>query len=339
MKNNRKNTRKIYWKRRKIRWIMAGITLAIFILFIYLVITLCMLWKENVKYNNINQDVGKLGQIVAIQQETDGTELNETGINKTEINELGINKGVNGTKINETEISESRLNEIELTAIKEKIQNFAKRNHISIAEYPEEFIELFEKNPETEEFVLNYPLKKETYSQEPLNEYLNKEEIPLFMQWDNRWGYYAYGSSVLGITGCGPTCLSMVAMHLLQNPTLTPIYMAEYAQKNGYYVQGTGTSWEFMSRGASELGLRARELPLDENMVKQHLQNGNPIICIMGQGDFTDSGHFIVLVGVENGKIKINDPNSRERSKKLWEFEDIKYQIKNLWVYFNEKKK
>lgn len=318
---------------------MVGILLIIFLLLIYLTTTLCMLWKEMVKYNGINADVGQSGLTSVVQQETDRTESNEGEMNKTEINEIGTNK----TEVDETEISGTKidmiggnsLNEIALMAIQNKIQKFAEKNHISIDEYPEEIIELLEKNAETEEFVLNYPLKKGTYSKQPLQEYLNKEELPLLMQWDSRWGYYAYGSSVLGITGCGPTCLSMVAMHLLQNPTLTPIYMADYAQNNGYYVQGTGTSWEFMSRGASELGLRARELPLDENMVKQHLQNGNPIICIMGQGDFTDSGHFIVLVGVENGKIKINDPNSRERSEKLWKFEEIKYQIKNLWVYLN----
>ena len=39
------------------------------------------------------------------------------------------------------------------------------------------------------------------------------------------------------------------------------------------------------------------------------------------------------LVGVEDGKIRINDCNSRVRSEKLWEFDDIKSQIRNLWVY------
>ena len=85
--------------------------------------------------------------------------------------------------------------------------------------------------------------------------------------------------------------------------------------------------------GALDLGLSVRELPLDKNQIKNQLQKGNPIICIMGKGDFTDNGHFIVLVGMENGKIKVNDPNSRERSKRLWTFEEIQYQIKNLWVY------
>uniref|UniRef100_UPI004057AFD1 C39 family peptidase n=1 Tax=Agathobacter sp. TaxID=2021311 RepID=UPI004057AFD1 len=324
MKNNRKhirkNNRRSYGKKRerhrgqKAGWIMKGIAVAIFLLFLYLAVTLHVLWKETVKYDNKNETIGQIGQALAVQQGTNGTENGDS---------IGNNTGENKNR--------------ELAAIKRKIQCFAVRHDISMGQYPEELIELMGKNPETEEFVLNYPLKKETYSKEPLHEHLNKEEIPLLMQWDSRWGYYAYGGKVIGMTGCGPTCLSMVAIHLLQNPTLTPIYMADYAQKNGYYVQGTGTSWEFMSHGASALGLRARELPLDENTIKQYLQNGNPIICVMGKGDFTDTGHFIVLAGVEDGKIKVNDPNSRERSEKLWEFEDIKYQIKNLWVYWKAK--
>lgn len=221
----------------------------------------------------------------------------------------------------ETE-SKSESNETEGDEVKE----------FPITEYPEELLELLQKNPETEEFVLNYPVKKNTFSTEELTE-LDKNEIPLLMQWDSRWGYYQYGDNVMGLTGCGPTCLSMVASYLLQNPKLTPIYMADYAIRNGYCVSGSGTSWDFMSRGAAGLGLRVQEVPLMENKVKQYLQEGNPIICIMGPGEFTDKGHFIVLTGLEDGKIKMNDPNSKEHSKRLWEFEEIKEQIRNIWVY------
>ena len=62
---------------------------------------------------------------------------------------------------------------------------------------------------------------------------------------------------------------------------------------------------------------------------------GKPIICAMGPGDFTSSGHYIVLVGVEDGLLRVNDPNSRENSGKLWKFEDIESQFRNLWVIRN----
>ena len=35
---------------------------------------------------------------------------------------------------------------------------------------------------------------------------------------------------------------------------------------------------------------------------------------------------------VEDGKLRVNDPNSRERSEQLWEYDQIKDQIRNLWV-------
>ena len=37
--------------------------------------------------------------------------------------------------------------------------------------------------------------------------------------------------------------------------------------------------------------------------------------------------------GVEDGKIRVNDPNSRVRSGKLWDYSRLEYQINNLWVY------
>ena len=52
----------------------------------------------------------------------------------------------------------------------------------------------------------------------------------------------------------------------------------------------------------------------------------------MGPGDFTSTGHFIIMTEYIDGKIKVNDPNSKARSEKLWNLSDIKYEIRNLWV-------
>ena len=63
------------------------------------------------------------------------------------------------------------------------------------------------------------------------------------------------------------------------------------------------------------------------------LENGHPIICAMRPGDFTTAGHFIVLADVQEGKIRVNDPNSRTRSRELWPYETLERQIKNLWTF------
>lgn len=212
------------------------------------------------------------------------------------------------------------------------IAAFAKENNIQANLYPKELIELLEKNPETEEFVLNYPLKKNKTFEIDLSEYKNSNSVPLLLQWDERWGYSKYGDDIMGLSGCGPTCLSMVLIYLLQNTALTPRYIADFSDKNGYFVSGSGSAWSLISEGGRKLGIDVTEITLDENRIYNNLKVGNPIICVVGPGDFTTTGHFVVMTAFVDGKIKVNDPNSIIRSEKLWDFEEIKGQIKNLWV-------
>ena len=212
------------------------------------------------------------------------------------------------------------------------ITAFAREHQLDLSDWPDNLRELLEKNPETEEFVLNYPLKKDETPDIDLSEYLDSSEVPLFLQWDERWGYSKYGNTIMGLSGCGPTCLSMVCMYILNDTQYSPRYIADFAQENGYCVPGNGSSWTLISEGGILLGLDVIEIPLDENRIIRNLEAGNPIICIMGPGDFTSSGHFIVMTGYEDGKIKVNDPNSPTRSGMLWEYDSIKDQIRNLWV-------
>ncbi len=201
-------------------------------------------------------------------------------------------------------------------------------------DHPKALEELLEHNPETAEFVRDY--EKEVNKEHRINlaGELTPGEIPLFLQWDKRWGYELYGKQMIAVDGCGPVCLSMIAAGLLQDASLSPLQVARFAEKNGYYVDGSGSSWSLMSDGARQLGLQAEELSLDENVIRNQLQEGHPVACIMGPGDFTTSGHFIVLTGVNaDGTVKVNDPNSRIRSEKSWDLRQIMPQIRNLWAY------
>lgn len=214
----------------------------------------------------------------------------------------------------------------------ELVAAFAQEHALSLDAWPEKLIKLLEGNPETKDFVLNYPLKKDQRFLIDLREHVDQETVPLFLQWDERWGYTKYGNEMMGLSGCGPTCLSMVCVYLRNDPTYTPRYIADFAQANGYCVPGSGSAWTLISVGGEALGLDVTEIPLDESRIIQNLQAGNPIICVMGPGDFTTTGHFIVMTGYVDGKIKVNDPNSPARSKKLWDLGDIQGQILNLWV-------
>ena len=179
------------------------------------------------------------------------------------------------------------------------VMEYADAHGLSYGDYPQSLIELLERNPETEEFVLEYPI----YEQEDfdLSEYEDCETVPLFLQWDQRWGYTQYGSDVMGITGCGPTCLAMAGYYLTGDAAFAPNVVAEFAEQNGYYEPGYGSSWTLISEGGEALGLDVTEIPLDEARINANLEVGNPIICAMRAGDFTTTGHYIVLAGMEDG--------------------------------------
>lgn len=210
------------------------------------------------------------------------------------------------------------------------VKAYADEMGISYGEYPQSLIDLLERNPETEDFVLGYPFyEKEAYT---LEDFEDTPSVPLFLQWDSRWGYEKYGSDVLGITGCGPTCLAMVGYYLTGDDAFTPEKIASFSLLNGYYASGYGSSWTLISEGGGKLGLDVKELPLVESRINENLKAGNPIILAMGKGDFTTTGHYIVLTGIREGMYTVNDPNSPENSQKLWSYEQLESQIRNLWA-------
>ena len=201
-----------------------------------------------------------------------------------------------------------------------------------LEDYPQELLELAVRNPETVDFVADYPQEKDRAPAETVEE-AEWGTIPLLLQWDPRWGCAQYGDGPMALNGCGPTALSMVICGLTGDRTATPYAVAQYAQEMGYYVDGVGTSWELMSAGGAQFGVTARELPLSQSVMENALEAGEPIVCSVGPGDFTTSGHFIVLAGVEDGKFQVRDPNRRSTSEKLWDYDTLAGQITNLWAF------
>ena len=102
--------------------------------------------------------------------------------------------------------------------------------------YPQSLVELMERNPETEQFVMDYFDKKDLNQEIDISGDVKSGEFPLFLQWDERWGYKSYGGDFLAVTGCGPTCLSMVYCGLSGDTRWNPYEVARMAEENGYYV-------------------------------------------------------------------------------------------------------
>lgn len=218
--------------------------------------------------------------------------------------------------------------------LKELFDDYEKPEAAGPDEYgiEEALDELSEKNPEASAFVDAYAGVEDYDLGLDLSSEITEGTIPYFTQWDRRWGYCLYGEGLIGYTGCGPTALSMVAMGLTGDGTLTPAYVADFATREGYCVPGSGTAWLLFSEGAEKLGLTARELPLWEPTMRDELDADHPIICIMGPGHFTETGHYIVLTSCNDEGFQVYDPN-RPSNSRTWAYDEISGEIKNLWSY------
>ena len=263
-----------------------------------------------------------------------------------------------------TETSEETVKKTPEEIESEKIQEV-----LDSDSYKDQLTELYKKHPETKEIILN----REKYSDELLSWLFDHEEalqwvidypeqsvrseeelsaqglqavdlkdyriqnhIPVYFQWSEVWGYASYGSENIGMGGCGPTSLSMVATGLTGNTSFTPKYVADMSVNMGYYVESVGTDWSLMTEGASQLGINSAQLTnWSEDSLKSELSAGHPIICSMGPGDFTNQGHFIVLSGLtEDGKVLVNDPNSKINSRKKWDLNTIINQMNAAWSFW-----
>ena len=204
--------------------------------------------------------------------------------------------------------------------------------------YPPEMIEFLVKYDEVLDFVLKYPeeIRKKHSSIVDISEDYVKGSVPSFIQWDERWGYLHYGDNVIGDSGCGPCCLSMAVTALTGKTQYTPAALCQFAEDNGYYVDGVGTAWDLMLKKKKKLGLSSENIHIEEDSIKRKLEEGKLVILSMGPGIFTKGGHFILLYKYENGKFYVKDPNSRLRTDKGYTYEEFGSQIKNGWAVWND---
>lgn len=198
-------------------------------------------------------------------------------------------------------------------------------------QYPEALLNNLCCNPNMLDFALGYQENYDTTS--GTLEASELDGIPLFIQWDKRWGYDAYGNDVIGLSGCGPTCLSMIVIGLTKNQEATPDKLADYATEHGYYEQNSGTKWSFMDEVAAVYGVQGYYIYLSKDNMQEELSQGHPLVCAMRSGDFTSQGHFIVIAGMEGDKFRVHDPNSIERSQQLWDYDILQYQISAIWAF------
>ena len=251
-----------------------------------------------------------------------------------------ITSGDGGTNKYDVEAGNNTYDnaDIENTKISEKnkIQNNQSMldDIMNSTQYPKQLQELALKNEEALEFVYDYPTEHVKEHIVDLTEEASMDSVPLFVQWDKRWGYEKYSGNFFAASGCGPTTLSMVVVYLTHNRDASPLAVAKYSKEAGYSVDGSGSSWTLISEGCRHYGVKAKTVSLDESRMKAELDAGHPIVINVGPGDFTDTGHFMVITGYDDEGFSINDPNSIEKSGKRWLFKNISSQIRAVWSMY-----
>ena len=109
--------------------------------------------------------------------------------------------------------------------------------------------------------------------------------------------------------------------------------MANYAEEENLYVDGIGTDWNFLTQAADQYGIKVEKIAVSSASIQETLSDGKMIVSSMLPGDFTQTGHFIMLAGLEDGKVVVHDPNSPSRTQKLWDLDTIASQTQGLWAY------
>ena len=149
--------------------------------------------------------------------------------------------------------------------------------------------------------------------------------IPMLFQGD--YGqtilYYNGEARSVASSGCGATSVSMVIAYLTGNVEQNPYLLFCKAVDDGRY-HGNGLSHDTLVWLAKSYGVKCRWISNSADAVLEALAEGKPVIAHMGEGIFTSKGHYIVLRGVtEDGKILVNDPNSRSNCHKAFPLETI----------------
>ncbi len=185
-------------------------------------------------------------------------------------------------------------------------------------------------NPEITRFTYEH-LSSDGSVTGGISEEERPQDYPLFLQWDERWGYSSYGDSTMATSGCGPCSLSMAIYYLTGDKSVTPDAVAKYSIENNHYVPNVGTAWALLNTYPKQFGLTVGSLATSETTFKNHLDEGRILICSVRPGNFTYSGHFIVIYGYDETGFKINDPKCVYRSRMTWTYDQIKNDIKHTW--------
>lgn len=175
---------------------------------------------------------------------------------------------------------------------------------------------------------------------------MNKRPVS-YLQTDPRWKNKDYSARTgesrkrtIGTSGCGPTCAAML-IETMTGKTFTPADACAWSLKRGYKAPNQGTYYSYFTPQFHAFGIKCEQLnwknvygkPSDPVHKKAFdlLKQGYYLIACMGKGLWTNSGHFVV-VWWQDGKVRINDPNSTAANRTSGDFATFRNQVKYYWA-------
>ncbi len=151
----------------------------------------------------------------------------------------------------------------------------------------------------------------------------NYKKFPSFKYYNQVLYDEPYGNYDIKGSGCCPTCLAMVLTYLTKDKVL-PTDLTD-AMSNYLYPEGTDVTGNCYPDVCGKYNIKPTMLDWsNKETIRDALKNNKPCILNVSEGNFTSSGHYIVLLGLdEKGDVIVADPNNINTSIQTYSLDSL----------------
>lgn len=129
--------------------------------------------------------------------------------------------------------------------------------------------------------------------------------------------YHGEDKTVADI-GCSVACLAMAMNYLEETDAYDPEALLLEAYENELY-NGAGINYNNMVTMLENHGFAGQWFCGSVKLFRRALRHGCPIVAFMGSGYFTNNGHYILIIGIDQyDRLIVVDPNSERNSQGLY---------------------
>lgn len=204
---------------------------------------------------------------------------------------------------------------------------------LALSSTPAGFAELAVDEEQALPFALDYSAKP-AQADSNLNLSEDLTSIPVLYSWDERWGNAPYKSVHIADGGSLPVVLSMAGSFMLQDPALSPLRFAGENNtentENTEHAQNADNTEDPVKDALAAYSIHADRVNADSEAIMDLLYSRVPVIIEM-DAKYSGEPHYVLLTGISNQKIRMNDPFSVQASEKEWEISELLPLIRKAW--------